>query len=47
MKNALIGILSSIGKAVRRIVKYIFIIILVLLGILFINTVGVIHLLGM
>ena len=47
MKNTLIGLLNSIGKAVSKVAKYIFIIIMVLLGILLVNILGVVHLLGM
>ena len=47
MKEVLISLLKGIGKMVSKIGKFIIIIICILAGILLVNTLGLIHLLGM
>lgn len=47
MKEVLINLLMGIGKLVGKIGKFIIIIICILTGILLVNTLGLIHLLGM
>lgn len=45
MKEALISLLSGIGKLIGKIGKFIIIVIAILAGILLVNTLGLIHML--